>query len=66
MNGIETRELEKRLAKLKKAYKTEKERLEWQDNDVDEGLIAEKMASLKQSIKALAQEIESRQKSHDG
>ncbi|WP_457597247.1 hypothetical protein [Hydrogenimonas sp.] len=51
-------EKEALLARLKKAYKKEKEKLEWVDNDFEASLIEEEMAKLKAALKEVKRALE--------
>jgi polyhydroxyalkanoate synthesis regulator phasin len=58
---METKEkeaLQQEAERLKTAYKKEKAKLEWVENDYEEWLITQEMASLKNRIKSIKRELE--------
>ena len=58
---METKEkeaLQQEAERLKTAYKKEKAKLEWVENDYEEWLITQEMASLKSRIKSIKRELE--------
>jgi polyhydroxyalkanoate synthesis regulator phasin len=58
---METKEkeaLRQEAERLKAAYKKEKAKLEWVENDYEEWLITQEMASLKNRIKGIRRELE--------
>ena len=58
MEKMENDELLRTVEALKKAYKKEKEKFEWVENDYEESLIVEEMDRIKTKIKDLKKKIE--------
>ncbi|WP_456450621.1 hypothetical protein [Hydrogenimonas sp.] len=58
---METKEKEallEELERLKQAYKKEKAKLEWAEDDFEESLVREEMARLKEAVKGLKRRLE--------
>lgn len=60
MKKVSDEELERTIEILKKAYKKEKEKLEWAENDFEESLVVEEMERFKKEIKRLKRELDAR------
>ncbi|WP_300365044.1 hypothetical protein [Hydrogenimonas sp.] len=60
MEKVSDEELERTIEILKKAYKKEKEKLEWAENDFEESLVVEEMERFKKEIKRLKRELDAR------
>ena len=58
MEKIENDELLRTIEVLKKAYKKEKEKLEWVEDDYEVSLVVEEMDRIKAKIKDLKKKIE--------